>query len=74
MLSHPLGRAWHERSRSGNPVGVAHPLPDAGTLAGLTRGLPLRLRSFEDDENMYLVLLQVISVPPTSIGSRFFRS
>ncbi len=63
MISHPLGRAWHERLREGDAEIVPHALPDRPTLERLITDLPLRLRSFQDDPDLYLTLLQAFASP-----------
>lgn len=59
VVSHPLGRAWHERYRAANPAIVPHPLPDHAELEALLEDLPLRLVELRDEARLYLALLQV---------------
>ncbi|KAK9909502.1 hypothetical protein WJX75_003231 [Coccomyxa subellipsoidea] len=59
VISHPLGRAWHEVLRAGDAELVPHAFPDTPTLQQLIAGLPLRMRSFQDDKDLYLAVLQV---------------
>ena len=58
MISHPEGKAWHERLHAGDPDIVPHVLPDEPELQRLTADLPLRIRSFQNDTDLYLALLQ----------------
>lgn len=58
VISHPLGRAWHEELRAGDAELVPHALPDTPTLQQLIADLPLRMRSFQDDRDLYLTVLQ----------------
>lgn len=59
MISHPMGRSRHEKLRAGDHEMVPHPLPDEATLRQLTWDLPLRMRHFVDDKDLYMALLQV---------------
>ncbi|KAI3429362.1 hypothetical protein D9Q98_005457 [Chlorella vulgaris] len=59
VISHPLGRAWHERFRAANLQLVPHELPQSADLASMVRDLPLQLVTVKDDEDLYLALLQV---------------
>ena len=58
MISHPMGKSWHEGLKAGDHQMVPHSLPDEATLEQLARDLPLRLRSFVDDSHLYMALLQ----------------
>ncbi|CAL8467470.1 g7008 [Coccomyxa elongata] len=59
VVSHPEGKAWHERLHAEDPEMVPHVLPDEPELQRLTADLPLRIRSFQNNRNLYLALLQV---------------
>ena len=63
MISHPMGKAWHERLKAEDHEMVPHALPDEATLGHLCRDLPLRLRQFVDDRDLYMALLQVPTHP-----------
>jgi len=58
VLSHPMGAGFVERLRAEDLALVPHPLPDRPRLARLTRGLPYRVRRFEDEPSMYLCVLE----------------
>ena len=58
MISHPLGKSWHEGLKAEDHQMVPHSLPDEATLKQLARDLPLRIRSFVDDRDLYMALLQ----------------
>jgi hypothetical protein len=53
-----MGKAWHERLRRSDVDMVPHALPDQESLQSLIWDLPLRLRSFQDEADLYLALLQ----------------
>jgi len=59
ILSHPLGRAWHDRLRVADPAAVPHALPDAARLDALVAGLPLRVVELVDEEDCYISVLEV---------------
>ena len=59
LISHPLGKAWHEELRAASPEEVPLHLPDEATLQHLCRDLPLRLRRLVDEQDLYMALLQV---------------
>lgn len=59
VVSHPLGRRWHEGLRAGSDNMVPHALPDRAALAELAAGLPMTLESCVDDADLYLALLRV---------------
>ena len=61
MISHPMGKTWHEGLKAEGHQMVPHSLPDEATLEQLVRDLPLRIRTFVDDKNLYMALLQAIS-------------
>ena len=46
MISHPLGKTWHEGLKAEDHQMVPHSLPDEATLQQLAWDLPLRMRSF----------------------------
>ena len=58
MISHPLGKTWHEGLKAEDHQMVPHSLPDEATLQQLAWDLPLRMRSFVDDRDLYMALLQ----------------
>ena len=60
MISHPLGKAWHEELRAASPEEVPVPLPDEAALKQLCHDLPLRLRQLVDERDLYMALLQVL--------------
>lgn len=71
VISHPLGRAWHEalRARDGDAALVPHALPaDRAALAEAARGLPLVVEEdeFVDEggQNEEGLFCAVLSVPP----------
>lgn len=68
MISHPLGKAWHEKFKAGSPEEIPLPLPDEAMLQDLCRDLPLRVRQLVEEEDLYMALLQVscLSLPSTS--------
>jgi riboflavin kinase len=59
IISHPLGRGWHERYAAKNPDIVPHALPDESALHDLIHDLPLSLDRVDDESNFYLALLRV---------------
>ena len=59
VISHPLGRSWHEKFGAQNPQLVPHPLPERDACQQLVSDLPLIVESFEDESNFYFVLLRV---------------
>ena len=61
MISHPLGKAWHEWLRGQSPEEVPLPLPDQAALQDLCRDLPLRVRQLTDEKDLYMAVLQVPS-------------
>ena len=63
MISHPMGKAWHEKLKAGDHEMVPHPLPDEATLQQLCRDLPLQIRQFVDDNDLYMALLQAQCSP-----------
>ena len=64
MISHPMGKSWHEGLKAEDHQMVPHSLPDEATLKQLARDLPLRIRSFVDDRDLYMALLQAVSSWP----------
>lgn len=54
-----MGKAWHDGLRAADANIVPHALSDAPTLDDLSADLPLRVRSFQNDKDLYLALLQV---------------
>ncbi len=61
MVSHPLGRRWHQDLHADKPWMVPHSLPDAAGLAELAAGLPLTVQGVVDEPELYLALLQARS-------------
>ena len=61
MISHPMGKAWHEGLKTEDHEMVPHSLPDEATLKQLAWDLPLRIRNFVDNRNLYMALLQAKS-------------
>ena len=61
MISHPMGKSWHEELKAEDHQMVPHSLPDEATLIQLARDLPLQIQSFVDDRDLYMALLQAIS-------------
>lgn len=60
VISHPLGRAWHEQFRASHPALVPHALPRQEALEALIADLPLTLVEMRDEEEgLYLALLRV---------------
>lgn len=59
VISHPLGRPWHETFRTENPRLVPNPLPQQEALEALVRDLPLRVLSVTDEPDFFMALLQV---------------
>ncbi|KAL4447549.1 hypothetical protein ABPG75_004768 [Micractinium tetrahymenae] len=59
MISHPLGRPWHESFRAKNPRLVPNQLPQREALEALVRDLPLRVLSVTDEPEFFMALLQV---------------
>lgn len=59
MISHPLGKAWHEQFKAGSPEEIPLPLPDEAALQHLCRDLPLRVRQLVEEQDLYMALLQV---------------
>ena len=69
MISHPLGKAWHEQFKAGSPEEIPLPLPDKAMLQDLCRDLPLRVRQLVEEQGLYMALLQVftLSLPHTCV-------
>ena len=63
IISHPLGKTWHEGLKAEDYQMVPHSLPDEATLEQLVRDLPLRIRSFVDNKDLYMALLQARTYP-----------
>lgn len=59
VVSHPLGRLWHEAYRAANQAIVPHLLPAREQLLHMTADLPLSLVEFTDQDNLYIALLRV---------------
>lgn len=59
VISHPMGRAWHQQLAKDAPDMVPHLLPDAAGLQGLIQDLPLQVVQYTDDPELYLAVLQV---------------
>lgn len=60
IISHPMGRSWHEQQlRASEPEAEQRSLPDEEALRQLLWDLPLRLRSLQDEQHLYLAVLQV---------------
>ena len=60
MISHPLGKAWHEQFKAGSPEEIPLPLPDEAALQNFCRDLPLRVRQLVEEQDLYMALLQVL--------------
>lgn len=58
LISHPMGRRFVEGLRREDPALVPHPLPGAERLDALIRDLPLARRSFRDEPDLYLCVLE----------------
>ncbi len=61
MISHPLGKTWHEQFKAASPEEIPLPLPDGAMLQDLCRDLPLRVRQLVEEQDLYMALLQVLS-------------
>lgn len=60
VISHPLGRRWHEEYRAANPTVVLHPLPASEVaVRDMIADLPLELVSYNDSDQLYIVVLRV---------------
>lgn len=59
VISHPLGRPWHEGFRAKQPQLCPHELPQREALDAMVRGLPLQVVSLVDEKDFYMALLQV---------------
>eukprot|EP00210_Caulerpa_lentillifera_P002137 g2051.t1 len=59
VVSHPLGKSWHERLRKHSPKIVPHALPSPESWKKLLFNLPLQVKSFTEEEELYLTVLQV---------------
>lgn len=59
VVSHPMGRTWHQQLAIDAPDMVPHLLPDAQGLQGLIQDLPLQVVQYTDDPELYLAVLQV---------------
>jgi len=75
VISHPLGRAFHERLRAGETDIVPHALPDAAALSELLSSLPLEVIHLEGTEDprgntLYLTVLR--KVPLAVLTAPFF--
>jgi len=75
VISHPLGRAFHERLRAGEIDIVPHALPDTATLSRLLSSLPLEVvysEGTEDPEGNALYLTVLRKVPVALLSEPFF--
>jgi len=75
VISHPLGRAFHERFRAGESDIVPHALPDAATFENLLFDLPLevvQLEGTEDPQGDALYLAVLRKVPIALLRAPFF--
>lgn len=68
VISHPMGRAWHENLREDDAEIVPHALPDSAALSQLTEDLPLRVRDLFEEPDLYLALLQA-GVPSSVLST-----
>lgn len=59
VISHPLGRQWHEEFRGDNAAVVPHPLPTEAALQEMIEPLPLQMVRYEESPQLYLALLKV---------------
>lgn len=60
VISHPLGRKWHEQYRHQNPAIVPHPLPGSKQeFEDLLFDLPLECMHFQDDVDFYMAIAHV---------------
>lgn len=64
IISHPMGAAFAEQLRANDPKMIPHSLPSKTVTAELTRGLPLKVQFFSDEERLYLCIVE--HVPITS--------
>lgn len=70
VISHPMGRPWHDRLRNRIPQTVPHALPNHESMLEMTDGLPLEVVEFVSREDLYLSVLEVGAgasiMPPTN--------
>ena len=62
VISHPMGAAFAERLRAEDPKMIPHSLPDKKRAAQLIRGLPLKIRRFCDEKQLYLCVVERVPV------------
>ena len=68
IISHPMGASFTDQLRREDPQLVPHSLPSQNKLAKLTKGLPLKVRHFQDEEQLYLCLIQQVASLSDSEG------
>ena len=61
VVSHPLGRQWQTELHQRHPDNVPHPLPTLEKWNTMIADLPLSVKSYRDDPDFYITVLQVSS-------------
>lgn len=69
IISHPMGASFTVQLRREDPQLVPHPLPKEKLLAELIESLPLRVQHFQDEERLYLCVLQHLAAL-SNLGDR----
>ncbi len=69
VVSHPMGRAWHEGLREKDSAMVPHSLPGTREeMEKLIWDLPLQVVDFVDQSDFYLATLQVFRSTIQTVG------
>lgn len=59
VISHPMGRNWHQGLRERSPQTVPHALPAREKIVQMTDNLPLDLVQLIDEDKLYVSVLEV---------------
>jgi len=60
VISHPMGTAFTEQIHRGNPKLIPHSHPSEKQLMELIKGLPFKVQHFQEEETLYLCILQLV--------------
>lgn len=60
MVSHPLGKSWHEKLKKQSHDTVPHSLPSAESWKTMLFDLPLEIKSYTEEKELYMTVLQVM--------------
>lgn len=68
IISHPMGASFAAELAAKDRKMIPHTLPGEERMAGLIRGLPLKVQTFRDEKDLYLCVLENVA------GSKGIRS